>query len=154
MHRLLTLILPIILIAAASSCRGSDEFSRFVDIGGSAWGYSDTLDILVTDLDSIPAKRLSVAVVHNDEFPYRNLWIEVSYRDSIGRLYRDSVSVEMADEFGRWLGKSIGGSHQCETSLAHAFPLRDSTRISLRHIMRGDTIRGIDKIGLTVSHLP
>ncbi len=153
MHRLLTIIIPLLLIATAS-CRGSDEFSRFVDLDKSSWAYDDTLTICVTDLDSLPSKRLAVAVVHTDDFPYRNLWIEVSYRDSLGKLYRDSVSVEMADEFGRWRGKSIGGSHQCEASFPHAFPIPDSTRVSLRHIMRVDTVRGIDKVGLTVSHLP
>ena len=78
----------------------------------------------------------------------------MSYTDSIGKLYRDSVNLQLADEFGRWQGKSLAGSHQYEAMLNHAFPLADSTRVNLRHIMRVDTVRGIERVGLTVSRLP
>ncbi|MBD5259728.1 MAG: gliding motility lipoprotein GldH [Bacteroides sp.] len=154
MSRILSAITALLLVGALAACRGNDEFSRFVEIDRAAWGYGDTVTVVVSHLDSLPSKKLSVGVVHNDDFPYQNLWVEVSYTDSIGKLYRDSVNLQLADEFGRWQGKSLAGSHQYEATLSHAFPLADSTRVNLRHIMRVDTVRGIERVGLTVSRLP
>lgn len=143
-----------LLVAVIASCsRGdvSDRYSRFEALPPTGWVYGDSVTFMTDRLDSIGQGTISVALRHNDDFLYQNLWIEVSYDDAEGSRQRDSVNIVMADSYGRWIGKGIGSEYQCEVELPRKAFIADSTRISVRHIMRVDTLRGIDYIGLTVN---
>lgn len=147
----ITLTLTAIFIMAVASCsdRHSD-YSRFVSLPENGWVYGDTVRIRPVGLDSADTRRLEVAVCNNNDYPYRNLWLEVSYRTDRG-VIRDTVEMELADVYGRWLGKGIGTTYQTARKLAARFPLQDSTEIAVRHIMRADTLRGLEQVGLTIS---
>jgi len=56
----------------------------------------------------------------------------------------------LADRFGRWKGNGIGPSIQTQTIITSGIDISDSTQIHIRHIMRLDTLKGIEQIGITV----
>lgn len=133
------------------SCDGSiDRYSEFRQLPETGWAYGDTIKFMTSGDGLAGAGRMSVAVRHNDDFLYRNLWVEVSYADSAGNLHADSVNIELADPLGRWKGKGIGSSYQCQSPIDHDVAVGDSTEIRIRHIMRLDTVRGIELIGVTI----
>lgn len=139
-------------IGLLTGCGTADmRFSEFADLPESGWVYGDTVDISTSHLDSVSVNRLSVAVRHNDDYLYRNLWLEVSYRDITGTQHRDTVNLTLADEYGRWKGKGIGATYQCEVSLPYVTNIPDSAQVSLRHIMRVDTLRGIEQVGIAIA---
>lgn len=139
-------------ISLLTSCGTSDmQFSSFENLPENGWSYGDTVEIATSNIDSASLNRASVAVRHNDQYLYRNLWLEVSYCDIANRLHRDTVNIEMADEYGRWTGKGIGASYQCEANLPHITSIPDSSRVCIRHIMRVDTLRGIEQVGIAIS---
>lgn len=127
-----------------------EEFSAFGRVDSRGWAYGDTVSVMPVDLDSVRAKRLEIAVRHTNDYPYRNLWLELSY--SVGRLtVRDTVQLLLADVYGRWQGQGFGPSYQMSRRLRSRFVIPDSTVISLRHIMRVDTLPGIEQVGITVA---
>lgn len=151
MNKCVIVIVCLIVSAVVAGCGGAaDSFGRFVDLPRSGWAYGDTVRIVVADIDSISGKRLSVAIRHNDDFLYRNLWIEVSCCDTAGTALCDTVNMTLADDYGRWLGKGIGASYQCVSRIDRNFNVSGGAIVNLRHVMRVDTVRGVEQIGIII----
>ena len=139
------------MIMAAVSCDGRiDRYSEFMQLPDDGWAYGDTIDFLARGNKLTDAGTMSVAIRHNEKFLYRNLWLELSYKDSIGNSHIDSVNIELADAYGRWNGSGIGEAYQCAVQVSRSVIVSDSTMVRIRHIMRLDTIKGIEQIGVTI----
>lgn len=137
-----------IFVLGACSAR-HDSFSRFESIPDSGWPYGDTISFIPAGLDSASSENVSVAVRHSNDYPYRNLWLEVTYGNA-PEFRRDTVDIQLADAYGRWHGNGLGPSYQISVPVASRVNLNDSSRVFIRHIMRVDTIIGITSVGLTV----
>lgn len=147
--------LPYIITTALILCLGAcvpkhNDYSHFVHIDQNGWAYGDTVDICPTALDSTNVRNLSVAIRHNNSYEFRNLWLEITYGPE-GNRRRDTINMDLADIYGRWHGKGIGPSYQYETMVATGVNIADSSHVYIRHIMRVDTLKGIEMIGITVA---
>lgn len=60
----------------------------------------------------------------------------------------DTVSVELADIYGTWLGSGLGTSFQRRVTLNPAFTVADSARVRVRHVMRVDPVPELEQIGI------
>lgn len=154
MRTLPALISIICLLLAASCSRGERDYSRWAEIPRQGWAYGDTLllipaDTSLTDNDSIVNRELSLGIVHSASYPYSNLWLEVTYHGT-GHLYRDTVNLTLADIYGRWLGAGFGSSYQREITLTPAADIDLTRPVEVRHIMRLDTLRHIERVGISV----
>ena len=67
--------------------------------------------------------------------------------DSLSRP--DTLNVILADMYGHWRGSGTGPSLQVVDTIATGIPLHLGQRIQVRHIMRLDTIEGIEQVGIT-----
>lgn len=153
MKKLLTAICLLFLALGVITSSCSDRhssFSRFENLPDNGWRYGDTVKIVPSRLDSATMRTLEVAIRHSNDYPYRNLWLEVSYTTRHFTI-RDTIELELADVYGRWLGKGFGPSYQVSRPLGARFALPDSTPIYIRHIMRVDTLPGIEQIGITIN---
>jgi len=155
----LTAACPLLLLAAAACTPerngGSDislpsGYSSFTDIDESGWRYSDTLRF---DVDADAEGELRVAVRHSVDYPYSNLWLEVTLpgTDSL-HPERDTLHLELADPFGLWRGKGVGPTRQAEAVVRPHVSLDSGQTVMLRHIMRLDTLPAIEQAGIFVIH--
>ena len=138
-----------------ASClsHGTDP-GNFAVIDNRGWSYGDTLTFAPVTVgnDTVPAvsdfDAVMVTVVHTNSYQWANLWLEVSYRDRDTTCV-DTFDVTLADRLGRWLGHGTGITYQrADTLTLRHKPLADSD-IKVRHIMRLDTLRDIEQIGIT-----
>lgn len=145
MTRLYFLIITMLFLTA---CTGGEE-SAFVNLPEKGWAYGDTITFGGFDGRGI----YYVTVGHDSEYPYSNLWLEVTPVDSTGAaIRRDTVDMVLCDRFGRWQGHGFGGSYRLEIPVKPEQPLpRPAAEFKIRHIMRLDTLRGIDAIGARLS---
>lgn len=152
----LMVILVTIALCACTGGRHSD-FASLEPAKG--WAYTDTLifttmDTTRQDLDKYEKRphpmTAYVAIRHNDSYPYANLWLEATYTDSKGQPRIDTLNMRLADEFGRWQGKGFGTSYQIEVSLGSRVRADSMSTVRIRHIMRVDTLRGIDRVGINL----
>lgn len=143
-----------LLIAAlflTAACSNHTEHSGFTTIDPDGWIYGDTVRFCPADTDSIafPLYDVVIVVRNNNDYEYSNLWLRLDYqcRDSV---HTDTLNIRLADDFGNWLGKGTGGSYQrCDTVL-HGVPLDPAREIKVSHIMRTDTLGGIEQFGIIV----
>lgn len=142
-------LMAALLLFATSACNDKhSSFSNFKDINESGWCYGDTLQFSPQELDGVKMRKVLLAIRHTNDYPYRNLWIEVNTRT--GNIFRrDTLNIELADVYGRWHGKGFGPSYQYEVEVGNPIPVGDTTQVSVSQIMRVDTLRGIEQVGIT-----
>lgn len=155
MKSILTLItLQFVLLLATACGTGERDYSRWAEIPASGWAYGDTLlltpvDTTLAGNDSLVNRRLKLGVVHTNAYAYSNLWLEVTYRGAM-YSYRDTVNIPLADVYGRWLGSGLGANYQSEVVLSPHADIDLTRPVAVRHIMRLDTLRAVERVGVTV----
>lgn len=146
MHKLFIFIFLSLCLGACSL--GHNDYSDFSNKPAQGWGYNDTISFTTSFADSIATGNLSIAVRHDNSYPFRNLWVEVTINEDSIVTSRDSINIEFADIYGNWHGKGIGSTLQIEKGISEGITLPDSANIHIRHIMRVDTLQGIEQLGI------
>lgn len=143
------------LVSLLASCGGGErDYSRWADLPVEGWAYGDTLSLVPVDTslinnDSLVRRPLSLGLAHSNSYPYSNLWLEVTYHGEHS-AYRDTLNVALADIYGRWLGSGFGANYQHEIVLNPRADIDITRPVTVRHIMRVDTLRGLERIGVFV----
>lgn len=153
--RNLSLALAVLLAACSIDGHygnGDDNyFSAFASMPDTRWNYASPLTFAVDTLRDSVARRgdMLLTVRHTHGYEYRNLWLEIDYdvTDSLSRP--DTVNVILADVYGHWRGHGSGPSLQVVDTLSQGVALRRGQQIRVRHIMRLDTLGGIEQVGIT-----
>ncbi|MBD5253578.1 MAG: gliding motility lipoprotein GldH [Barnesiella sp.] len=138
-------LLAATLISILAGCDTSGEDTLYSNLPDEGWAYTDTL--VFTPRPG--AGPLSVAVRHDASYPYSNLWLEIAVTSGGKDISADTVNLTLCDPYGRWLGKGFGGSYQIEMPVARDIAIDSLTTLRVRHIMRCDTIIGIDQVGIS-----
>ncbi|MCH5245925.1 MAG: gliding motility lipoprotein GldH [Muribaculaceae bacterium] len=142
------LILLLTTLCLGACYPGHNDFNSFENLPADGWAYGDTISFVTDTLDSIPLTgTLEIAIRHNNLYPYRNLWLEISYPLN-GKTNTDTVNMELADVYGRWHGNGFGASYQFATPVKHKVILGPGTRVNVTHVMRVDTLTGVEQLGI------
>ncbi|MDE7152842.1 MAG: gliding motility lipoprotein GldH [Muribaculaceae bacterium] len=142
----MTAILMTVMLAC---CRDENRFSSYQHISlDDGWSYGDTLTFIPIHADSIAKGDCRVIVRHSNDYPYANLWLEVSYTAADGSEKRDTVNMILADTYGHWQGQRLGLHYQHRVKALENVEHVIGTPLRIRHIMRVDTVREIDLVGI------
>jgi len=141
----------VLALLSASCLTEGERYSRFHTMTDARWLYGDTLvfdfqEPFAAD-SGISAIDGDVVVVlrHSRSYPYSNIWLELG--DKNGRR-RDTLNVILADIYGHRLGKGLGTDFQRADTVARGLRLDSTASLTLRHIMRVDTLGSIEQIGM------
>ncbi len=152
MHRVALrtyLALAASLALAAGCSRPGNAASGYESLpAAEGWCFSDTLSYPLEHTDSVARGRLAVGVTHTARYPFADLWLEVTSERADGSHRRDTVCLTLADRDGRWTGNGIGVSFQVAETVDAPLLHRSGSPLTVRHIMRRDTIAGIDRVGV------
>lgn len=156
MRSVLPLIISAIIatVMTASCSRGERDYSRWQQIPEKGWAYGDTvfllpIDTTLPDNDTIVNRKLHLGLMHDNDYSYSNVWLEVTYTGQ-GKRYRYTLNIPLADVYGRWLGSGFGSDYQREVVVTPTADIDLTVPVEVRHIMRLDTLKGIDKIGILI----
>ncbi len=152
-----SLVAAVVAISAAScgitGSRGNGDdnyFSAFTAFPKAEWEYAVPSQFRVDTLrDSISrGGTLILSLRHTAGYEYSNIWLELSYPLTDSTSAADTFNIVLADDFGHWLGRGIGPSVQITDTLSTDFTVRRGETVTLRHIMRMDTLRNIEQVGI------
>ncbi|MBQ9074057.1 MAG: gliding motility lipoprotein GldH [Muribaculaceae bacterium] len=146
MHKLL--VITIIILCLGACVPGHNDYSDFKNVSVDGWAYNDTICFVPEIGDSVATGVLSIALRHNNNYIYSNIWLEASFNINDSVIKRDTINIELADIYGRWHGKGIGTSFQLELPINAPHIIEPHQPIIIRHIMRVDTLQGIEQIGI------
>lgn len=155
LSRLLGILLLLGAMFAACTNSGRD-YSRWADIPSAGWAYADAVSLLpidttIVDNDSLVTAAVKVALRHGNDYAYSNLWVEMAYVSEQNLAVCDTVNIRLADVYGRWLGSGFGASYQREVTVEPTAVVDVTRPVVVRHIMRVDTLRGIEQIGIEIA---
>lgn len=136
------------LLCLGACVPGHNDYSEYIDIPIDGWKYGDTLKYYPDTHDSITYGELQIIIRHSNAYLYSNLWLEIRHFN--GESIRlDTVNIEMADVYGRWYGNGIGANFQYALTVSNNITLYRNKPIMINHIMRVDTLSGIEQIGFS-----
>lgn len=143
-----TLLLGLILLTA---CSTNDIYNKQNNIPADGWDIynTQTFDI---DIATTSHYDIDLFLRHDNQYKYRNLWLFVDHIAPDSTISTDTINIELADNYGHWLGGGWGSTHQLEQNyLTHQ--LLDSGRhtIKLTQAMREYKLKEIKNIGLSVT---
>ena len=143
-----SLLAAVGLTAALAACTSmSIEDAAFESVLVDGWAYGDTVTLQPEVEDSLSQGRLAVMVRHTSAYIFSNLWLEVTTAgDSVPVV--DTVNIELADMYGRWLGRGSGVSFVKVDTLPGLKTLGSEIPGKIRHIMRVDTVADLEQIGV------
>lgn len=127
-----------------------NRFSAFAGIDTDGWLYTSPCIFNVDTLrDSMASDgKMLVTVRHSKDFSYANVWLELAYSEADSTLRRDTLNITLADAFGRWQGRGLGLAMEVTDTLESPYTISRGGKLSLRHIMRLDTLEGIERVGV------
>lgn len=142
----MTLCLSGILLAGCSA-PSVPASADFKNISTEGWAYGDTLRFDVP-FDSIArSHQFAVAVRHSSSYKFANIWLEVAV-ETPDTVFVDTLNMRLADRYGRRTGRGTGVSYIKTDTLPRLYMLADSAKVSVRHIMRIDTLTDLEQIGV------
>ena len=146
MRILLWGILSGVALLLVSACNGGagNSYSEYHSLRQGIWKFGDAVWFRPVHPDSICEGAFVVALRHDSSYPYTALRLEVSYES--GRK-PDTIDIRVADSYGKWLGRGIGTSFQLTDTLSPVAHV-SGAKVSVRHLMRTDTLRGVNRVGL------
>lgn len=143
-------LIALAALAFLAGCAGSGTKigdGNYKAVPSDGWAYGDSV-ILELPLDSaISYKRYGLLVRHTAAYKYANLWLEVTYSGADTAVV-DTLNIRLADKYGRRLGHGTGLSYAKVDTLDVPTSVRDSATVAIRHIMRIDTLDGVEQIGI------
>lgn len=127
------------------SCGKQPKYLKFQDITNENWSIKDTLSF------EIPPQEISeelpkVIVRHNSDYNFQNIWLLIK-KDTLPYKRYEAA---LASPSGRWLGKKSGKLYTTELPIKDLISVKDSTKLSIVHAMRAESLSGIQSIGVKI----
>lgn len=148
-----SLVLAAVLMLVFGCKPKVNDISSYVDLDTYGWRYTDEKKFEFEQPDTIAKGRYELWVRHTNDFPYRNLWLEVSINDSLTSRI-DTLNIALSDLYGNWQGRGIGTDFQLTHIIRDSVKIYPPVDVKIRHIMRVDTLTGIEQVGINFIEYP
>ena len=123
--------LAIICFLFLTSCDGESVFSGSEAISTGGWEAGESVKFEWQVKDTLTQHDFFIDLRHDQSYPFSNIYLFVDFTFPNGKNLRDTISCNLADERGVWLGTGFGnlvdhriGFHEC---LYHHLILRICT---------------------------
>ena len=148
-----SMLLPVATLLLGA-CNGQTVYHSFQSLSDKGWLRQDTLNFEVAVPDSFTTYRLFVEVRNQTDYPYLNLPLSITERDTaLQVLSTDTVQLMLATPQGHWTGQGWGGMYQT------AFPAGRITlkeagtyRFQIVYTLPDTLLKGISDVGIRIDH--
>ena len=149
MNRLLSFILCCILLPA---CVNKNTYTDFHSFKNGEWDKDSICHFEVNISDTINPHQIFIETRNSNLYPYQNIWLFIELKTPSGNIRNDTIGFDLADDFGKWLGKGIN-IYKLERPYEESFIFRQSGiyTFSIRQGMRDKVLKGITEIGVKVT---
>ena len=139
----------ICLILSITACGERPLYGSDQEVDGS-WKYSDSLLFKLPAADTNSVHDLILEIEHNKEYPFQNLYVNITTLFPSGKVERNKLNIDLADKAGKWYGEC--GSKECELEVLMLSQFRFSESGTYSLIMeqytRTPSLEGIHELSL------
>ena len=135
-----------------SACSPGTLVKESQSVNNGVWTYADSLQFTVAIEDTSRLYDISLLVKHDKSYAFQNLYVKVHTRFPNGKILSPSLSLELADKSGDWLGKCSGNTCRIEIPIQQNayFDEKGDYIFTLEQYMRTDSLPGVRSLGLHV----
>ena len=136
------------LLLALTACGPGYVYEKTRPIAETGWTYSDSLTYDFEIADTSTIYDLHLIVDHKDNFPSQNTYIRLKLRFPNGQRTDEQVSLQMADEFGLWLGNCSGEDCSLDIPIQTGayFSQAGQYQLTVEQFSREENLSGITAI--------
>jgi len=152
--KMIKILTGICVVFCFISCGNKAVYEQVRSVPSGGWDYKEKIGFEYVISDINIAYDVSLHIRNTKGYSYSNLWLFIDTKSPDGNFQRDTLEVLLADEKGRWLGKS---SQSINTMLLPyrvnvKFPARGIYFTTIQHAMRDTTLTHITDIGIRIDH--
>ena len=141
-----------ILLLFLASCSNNEVFFEYHSFKRSGWDRHSAAVYPVHINNTADLFDISLEIRNNNDYLFRNIWLFVDFQTPESHVRTDTISVDLADVYGKWHGKGISlYSLVIPYKTSVRFPQKGVYTYSVRQGMRENPLKGISDIGLKVS---
>lgn len=141
------------LLPACTSER--QNYSRFYSMSPKGWSANAPLHFAPDSLDSLGTYDVKLAVRHDTHYAYKQLLLAVDFINNAGKVTRQVVTFDVADDYGNWKGAGFGSAYQLERTIARGVSRTSVNRIVVWNGMktREKLLQGVTDVGVTITRV-
>ena len=145
-------LISLLLLLTVFSCNRPSVFydAKMVDEAG--WYKKDFITFDYEATDTTESYNLIIDVRSDAAYQYKNLWLFLHYASPDNTEYADTLECVLADNYGKWIGKSSGSMYTLPVIFMQNihFPQTGNYHFDVVQGMREDTLQGIKEIGFRI----
>ncbi len=152
-------ILLLSLTALMTSCGTSPYYQKQAGIPGAAWSHDFQPEFELEIPDSSHQYITYIIVRHGADYPFSNLWLEMSVQGPDEAVFEEGrrLEVPLADVTGKWLANGLSGIWEHRIPIyrgaAPDYSHPGTYKIKLKQIMRQDPLPAVINIGIRVERI-
>lgn len=136
-------------------CTGCDDKAVCQDskmISSEGWRKNELVSFDFDLTDTLGVYNVLVDVRNDNAYPFQNFWLFIHTMMPDSTEFSDTLNCVLADNYGRWLGKSSGSMYHVPVAfrLSTKFPQAGKYHFDLVQGMRMDVLPGITEIGMRI----
>ncbi|UIR55738.1 gliding motility lipoprotein GldH [Sphingobacterium sp. SRCM116780] len=134
------------------SCDSNTIIDENVNIDNKEWTYLNKPTFKVHISDATKKYDVLLNVRHTAQYPYANLFVLVHEKGLKTKEYSYRKELKLAEEDGKWTGKSAGSlyTHQTIIHKDYVFPDTGIYQFSFEQNMRDNPLKEIHDVGLQI----
>lgn len=151
-YRFFTCLFLGLLMASLYSCDKNRVFEKHTEVEGGNWSMDNmaTFTFAITDTNEL--YNMLIYIRNRGDYPYRNLYLFLKLTAPNGLTSTDTINCLLADEKGRWLGKSAGSlwENKIPYKWGVQFPVSGTYTMNYVQAMRHEKLSAITDVGLRI----
>lgn len=136
----------------AVGCGESYLYKKAVIIEGATWHYEDTVRFDFDIADTTLLYSIGLEVVHAQDFPFQNMYVQFHTRYPSGEVKKQLVSLELAAKGAFWLGDCSGSWCSLTIPIQEKafFNERGQYTLLLEQYLRQSPVKGVKEFALRI----
>jgi gliding motility-associated lipoprotein GldH len=146
-------MLLILLLLLYTSCNTNTVYDENLTVPEDGWFSTSPAYFNVEIDDTLTYHTLYLGISHTVNYKYQNIYFFVTMSLPNGQLARDTVNLNLANNYGEWYGRGMGKTKtlQLPYRTNFLFPYTGTYKFYIEQAMRDDTLKNIKAIGLKIA---
>ncbi len=139
---------------ACVACGPTSIYEERTELAAEGWSYADSVRFAFSVEDTSQAYRLVLTVQHADDFAHQNFYVRLHTGFPSGVRTTEQLSLQLAGDFGVWLGNCSGGNCTLEIPILKQarFATPGPYSLTVEQYSRENPLPGVGAISLAVTH--
>jgi gliding motility-associated lipoprotein GldH len=142
----------VLLVISMASCGKVELFERTQNIKNAEWDDQQVPSLSFEVADTVKAYHIFVVMRHTNEYPFRNIWLNVGLQQPGDTLKYQQFELPLAAP-DKWLGTGMDDIYEHRALLfpnpVH-FTKSGTVTFTLQHTMRRNPLPGVMQAGIRV----